>query len=153
MTKVWMKCFEIARLKDFAPNIPGLLGLLKAPKTPAARCATRESCRRTPLWKFLPTGLNHVSTDNCTPEPNWYNRFTLAIGAMRDPFIMSQILWQRISQGALILIAQRKHCYPCHIQSNKKTCPANCPTLRANRKVLFAADLPRTRVQMAWSHD
>ena len=45
-----MKCPEIARLQDFAPNTQGLLGALSGPQT---------SCRieRTPLWKFLPTGL------------------------------------------------------------------------------------------------
>ena len=45
-----MKCLEIARLQDFAPNTQGLLGALSGPQTP---------CRieRTPLWKFLPTGL------------------------------------------------------------------------------------------------
>ena len=40
--KVSMKCLEIARLQDIAPN------------TPDQRCPL---CRRTPLWKFLPTGL------------------------------------------------------------------------------------------------
>ena len=33
----------------------GFWGSLKAPRPPAARCATRDACRRTPLWKFLPT--------------------------------------------------------------------------------------------------
>ena len=49
-----MKCLEIARLQDFAPNTQGLLGALSGPQTP---------CRieRTPLWKFLPTGLNHMA--------------------------------------------------------------------------------------------
>ena len=48
--KVWMKCLEIARLQDFALNTQGLLGALSGPQTP---------CRieRSPLWKFLPTGL------------------------------------------------------------------------------------------------
>ena len=46
-----MKCLEIARLQEFAPNTQGLLGALSGPQTP---------CRieRTPLWKFLPTDLN-----------------------------------------------------------------------------------------------
>ena len=45
-----MKCLEIAKLQDFAPNTQELLGALSGPQTP---------CRieRTPLWKFLPTGL------------------------------------------------------------------------------------------------
>ena len=47
-----MKCREIARLQDFAPNTctQGLLGALSGPQIP---------CRieRTPLWKFLSTGL------------------------------------------------------------------------------------------------
>ena len=49
--KVWMKCLEIARLQDFEPNTQGLLGALRGPQTP---------CRieRTPLWKFLRTGLH-----------------------------------------------------------------------------------------------
>ena len=52
--KVWMKCLEIARLQDFAPNTQGLLGALSGPQTP---------CRIewTPLWKFLPTGLKYSS--------------------------------------------------------------------------------------------
>ena len=29
-----MKCLEIARLKDFAPNTPGLLGVDQGPQTP-----------------------------------------------------------------------------------------------------------------------
>ena len=29
-----MKCLEIARLKDFAPNTPGLLGVAQGPQTP-----------------------------------------------------------------------------------------------------------------------
>ena len=43
--RVWMKCLEIARLQDFAPNTQGLLGALSGAKTP---------CRieRTPLWNF-----------------------------------------------------------------------------------------------------
>ena len=36
----------------------GFWGSLKAPRPPAARCASRDACRWTPLWKFLPTGLN-----------------------------------------------------------------------------------------------
>ena len=28
-----------------------------APRPPTARCAIRDASRRTPLWKFLPTGL------------------------------------------------------------------------------------------------
>ena len=35
-------------------------GSLKAPRPPAERCATCDACRRTPLWKFLPTGLRSV---------------------------------------------------------------------------------------------
>ena len=31
--KVWMKCLKIARLQDFAPNTPGLLGALSRPQT------------------------------------------------------------------------------------------------------------------------
>ena len=32
-----------------------------APRPPAARCATRDGSRRTPLWKFLPTGLSELN--------------------------------------------------------------------------------------------
>ena len=31
-----------------------------APRPPTARCAIRDASRRTPLWKFLPTGLLSV---------------------------------------------------------------------------------------------
>ena len=55
--KVWMKCLEIARLQDFAPNTPGFLGALSGPRPFTARCAIRDASRRTPLWKFLSTGL------------------------------------------------------------------------------------------------
>ena len=47
----------MARLKDFVQIPLGFWGSLKAPRPPAARCATQDACRRTPLWKFLPTGL------------------------------------------------------------------------------------------------
>ena len=49
-----MKCLEIARFQDFAPNTPELLGALSGPQTP---CRRSYASRRTPLWKFLPTGL------------------------------------------------------------------------------------------------
>ena len=29
-----MKCLQIARLKDFTPNTPGLLGVAQGPQTP-----------------------------------------------------------------------------------------------------------------------
>ena len=55
-----MKCLEIARLQDFAPNTPGFLAALSGPRPPYARCAIRDASRRTPLWKFLPTGLSTI---------------------------------------------------------------------------------------------
>ena len=52
----WMKSLEIARLQDFAPNTQVLLGDLSGPQTP---------CRieRTPLWKFLSTGLLYMTAE------------------------------------------------------------------------------------------
>ena len=32
-----MKCLEIARLKDFTPNNPGLLGVAQGPQTPCRK--------------------------------------------------------------------------------------------------------------------
>ena len=59
-----MKCLEIARFQDFAPNTPELLGALSGPQTPFPKSTslrtTRYASRRTPLWKFLPTGLNNI---------------------------------------------------------------------------------------------
>ena len=54
-----MKCLKIARLQDFAPNTPGLLGALSGPQTLCRE--VRIASRRTPLWKFLPTGLIDVN--------------------------------------------------------------------------------------------
>ena len=70
--KVWMKCFEIARLQNFTPNTPGLLGALSS-QTPAvialciARCATRDderppsgnpiSCLRACIYTIILQGL------------------------------------------------------------------------------------------------
>ena len=47
-----MKCLaiEIARLKDFAPNTPGLLGLAKGPQAPCRKvCYTRCVSTNPPL--------------------------------------------------------------------------------------------------------
>ena len=41
--KVWMKCLEIARFQDFAPNTPELLGALSGPQTPCRKSYVRES--------------------------------------------------------------------------------------------------------------
>ena len=59
-----IRCLQIARMQDFAPNTPELLGALSGPQTPPptvrapriARCATRFASR-TPLHSFLPTGM------------------------------------------------------------------------------------------------
>ena len=59
-----IRCLQIARMQDFAPNTPGLLGALSGPRPPAvtaprnARCATHFASR-TPLHSFLPTGMTY----------------------------------------------------------------------------------------------
>ena len=46
--KVWMKCLEIAKLQDFAPNTQGLLGALSGPQTPCRieRTPSENFCLR-----------------------------------------------------------------------------------------------------------
>ena len=53
--KVWMKCLEIARLKDFAPNTPGLLGVAQGPQTPCrevrdSRCVSTNPPLEIPAY-------------------------------------------------------------------------------------------------------
>ena len=50
-----MKCLEIARLKDFAPNTPGLLGVAKGPQTPCrevrdSRCVSTNPPLEIPVY-------------------------------------------------------------------------------------------------------
>mgnify|MGYP003690688589 CR=1 FL=1 len=40
-----MKCLEIARLKDFAPNTPGLLGVAQGPQTQCREVGDSRSMR------------------------------------------------------------------------------------------------------------
>ena len=50
-----MKCLEIARLKDFAPNTPGLLGVAQGPQTPCrelrdSRCVSTNPPLEIPAY-------------------------------------------------------------------------------------------------------
>ena len=50
-----MKCLEIARLKVFAPNTPGLLGVAQGPKTPCrevrdSRCVSMNPPLEIPAY-------------------------------------------------------------------------------------------------------
>ena len=53
--KVWMKCLEIARMKDFAPNTPGLLGVAQGPQIPCrevrdSRCVSTNPSLEIPAY-------------------------------------------------------------------------------------------------------
>ena len=49
-----------ARMQDFAPNTPELLGPWATPRPPAVRAPRLAS--RTPLHSFLPTGMIEVAS-------------------------------------------------------------------------------------------
>ena len=67
-----MKCLEIARLKDFAPNTPGLLGVAQGPQTPCrevrdSRCVSTNPPLEIPAYGPAYVALSHIRqtrTDN-----------------------------------------------------------------------------------------
>ena len=102
--KDWMKCLEIARLQDFAPNTQRLVGALSGLQT---------TCRieRTPLWKFLPTSLLSLLTFSRFIIPHvtscgGYNVFDPSVSQSVNQsvspsvlfFLLAQLLWNRSTE-------------------------------------------------------
>ena len=61
-----MKCLEIARLKDFAPNTPGLQGVAQGPQTPCrevrdSRCVSTNPPLEIPAYGPAIITIKHAA--------------------------------------------------------------------------------------------